>query len=131
MNMPGLSAEASLYKSTARYFLGSAWAGVADSHLGLSQLKVPFQCNGPCPPPPHCHWTRCLPNPAQPGACQRCLVCPDGTETCDTCVCPCPPGTTTCTTCTGGSCGTYPTCTRISGTMTCTDCHGNVTHPSC
>lgn len=39
MNMPGLTAGASLYKSSRQYFLGTGWTSVADSHLALPPLQ--------------------------------------------------------------------------------------------
>jgi hypothetical protein len=138
MNMPGLRAEASLYRSCRQYFLGVRPVGVADSHLALSQLlqpqpalRTPIICNGDCPPP-RCHF-QCLPcekNSSVPSGCARTCIssCPGeppvkSTSACLASAC-CP---VTCTgPCAGASCGTPPNCTQQLGTqMGCTDCNGN------
>lgn len=117
MNMPGLSAQASLYRSSRQYVLGTGWAGAVDSGLGLSQL-----------PPPTCVPNACVPNPAAPGTCHTCTCLGGIAIRCSPCECPCdtPP---VCGPCEGGSCGcdNYPTCARTQGTITCRDCHGNIT----
>ena len=137
MNMPGLRAEASLYRSSGQYFLGVGRVGIADPHLALSQLlqtqpalRTPIICNGDCPPP-HCHFLcgPCHSDSSVPTGCARtcttvCLGEPPVTSTieCPASVC-CP---VKCTGCAGASCGTPPNCTQQMGTQTgCTDCHGN------
>src|SRR6266851_7575893 len=140
MNSPVFNAEASLYKTSTHYCLATWWASTANFNLGLSQLGLPepspqigIICDGACPPPCRVHCGPCVKNPTVPSGCARTCVttgndCPDpGTFTSECVAGACCP--TTCTACTGGSCGTYPRCSPVplSGTQTCTDCHGNAT----
>lgn len=142
MNMPGLSAEAALYRSSGQYFMGTGWTASSGMHLGLSQLaspailRTPIVCNGDCPPP-ICHF-HCGPcHKDATGNCTRqCCSFGPGCDDpgCSAVDCPasacCP---ITCGACTGGSCNPYPACGPIpnSGTQTCTDCHGNQTTKPC
>src|SRR5262245_46525647 len=146
MNVPAFSAEASLYKTSTHYYLATAWASTADIRLAVSQLGLPgplphvgIICNGSCPPVCHIHCRPCALDPTSSTGCSRtCTATGPGCDDPGTFTSECPansPGCcpTTCTPCTGGSCGTYPQCSPVplSGTQTCTDCHGNVTHPRC
>ena len=138
MNIPGLNAEASLYKSSRQYFHLGWGAAATDIHLGLSQLAVPallrtpIICNGSCPPTVcHFHCGPCGPDPSVPSNCARqCCSFGPGCEDpgCSTVECTaaaCCPVTCSSSSC---SCGTYPNC-QPSGMKTCTDCHGNPASP--
>jgi len=138
MTMPIFGAEASLYKSTIRYRAASGGAegidlGVALSQLGaVAPLRTPIICNGDCPPPAcHFHCAPCKSDPTASTGCSRTCTtfgpgCDDpGTSTVECLASACCPVTCDPSQCTGGSCGTYPSCMRTSGTMPCHDCHGN------
>ena len=138
MNMPGLSAEASLYRTSGRYFSDASWSGAAGTMPHLSRQaslepslnKLGIVCNGSCPP--HCHVSckPCASDPTVPTGCSRQCVstCSDGTTTDFTSECPatsCCTQPPTCQPCTGQSCGgTFPNCSAVTGTGTqsCTAC---------
>jgi hypothetical protein len=111
MNMPGLSAEASLYKSSGQYFVGTGWAGAADSGLRLSQLRNPILCNGPCDGDGECKPISGPCNLAPPAGC----ACAFGRlvgSTCD------PPGTTI-ECCTAAELTTTTPCAKNATTGVC------------
>src|SRR5271165_2784386 len=137
MTMPIFSAEASLYKSSIHYGFANAAMTGASIEVGLSQLgtaitlRTPIVCNGDCPPP-HCHFhcNPCIKDSTVSTGCSRtcttyCEGEPPETSKSECPASACCPVTCDSSKCTGGSCGTYPTCTRTSGTMPCHDCNGN------
>ncbi len=148
MTLPTFSAEASLFRSRTHYWLSGGWSGGTADGLGLQMLglaqmpaspqpRTPIICNGNCPPP-RCIFTcgTCVPNSQVSTGCARtcttiCVGEPPVTSVSACAAEVCDP--VTCGPCTGGSCGTYPTCTPVagSGRQTCTDAHGVVTTRSC
>ena len=119
MNLPGFSAEASLQRIGLAYNmtwsfdqLGNAvWPQVCDQ-------TCLDNCESNCPDPGDCSD---LPPKLQAQCRAAALACIRA------CIrkC-CPICTVTCGQCTGGSCNSYPGCgpVPLSGTQTCTDCHG-------
>src|SRR6266481_7480257 len=108
MNMPGFTAEASLYPGVG-YALSAGLFGPGGAIV--PQLYCDPVCQDNCPDPADCSD---LPTPQARAACVRAaLACRRG------CCCPSPP---TCGPCTPtGTCNTN--CTPIRN-QTCTDCHG-------
>jgi hypothetical protein len=99
MNMPGFTAEASLYKTNQRYQLLASWAGVTRVYVGLAQLLRPPPEDGDgesCTPGN----LGCLTDPDSPTGCRRfflrrdceivplapCQGCPPPPVTCGPCV---------------------------------------------
>jgi hypothetical protein len=81
MNMPGLSATASLYKTSGHYRHTVSLAGRANVQLGLAQLALPVLAKG-CGP--------CLPDSESPTGCSK--ACNIGGEPVqENCTCPPPP----------------------------------------
>jgi len=119
MNMPGFSAETSLQRSGLAYNM--AWG-----FDRLGNVVLPQTCDQTC-------LTDCEANCLSPGDCldfppQARAGCLAAVRRClaacrNKC---CPICTVTCGQCTGGSCNPYPNCgpVPLSGTQTCTDCHG-------
>jgi hypothetical protein len=136
MNIPVFNAEASIYKTSTHYRLASGPTIPSDIRVTPSQLssaaipRTPIICNGNCPPP-ICHF-HCGPcHKDSSGACVRtCTSFGPGCDDPGTSTVPCPADACCAVTCdssqcTGGSCGTYPSCTRTPGSMPCHDCLGN------
>lgn len=136
MNMPGLSAEASLYKSSGQYFVGTGWASVGDSHLGLSQLRPPLPnggngpiCKpiiGPCdqPPPPGCAcaFGRIVGSTCDPPG--TTIECCTAAELTTTSPCAKNPTTGVCESTTTNRCTSPPTVTTTVCQPTCGSCVG-------
>lgn len=134
MNIPGYSADVSIYRSTMN-------SDCQMEPVQFSPLRpLPNGSGGyePAGPPPQGCWPKvgpCVKDPS--GTCKdtgysRHHVYEDCSEkyTC----CPAPPCDVTWnSSCTGGQCNAYPNCGPVpgSGTQTGTDCHGNKTTRPC
>ncbi len=138
MNMPGLSAEASLYKSSEQYFLGTGWASLGDSHLGMSQLDLPKPlpnggnggpickpirgpCNIPASPADNCP---CVLMRNGGTTCEPETVCCTASELTTTTPCSKNPTTGVCERTTTNRCTSPPVVTRTPCTPTCGSCVG-------
>jgi hypothetical protein len=126
MTLPGFSAETSLQRTVLAYNM--AWGFDQMGNVIWPQVcdqTCLDNCEANCPDPGDCSdlppqlQARCR---AAAAACLRACV-----RKC------CPICTVTCGQCTGGSCNPYPNCgpVPLSGTQTCTDCHGVQSTRSC
>jgi hypothetical protein len=108
MNLPGFSADASLYKTSGHYRLSASAASMATVRIGLAQVRPPLPdgfpdgqfCRPGCGP--------CVPDPDSATGCSRTCItpnCNDFTRPCTGCR---PPPVCTCTTtrCCDGNCTT-------------------------
>ena len=137
MNMPGLSAEASVYRSSGQYLVGSGWANADDSRLGLSQLDLvkPLPnggnggpicrpifgpCNQPAPANCACVWGREVGNTCDGTTIECCTAAELTTTT------PCSKNPTTgvCERTTTNRCTSPPQVTTTQCTPTCGPCVG-------
>jgi len=125
MNVPGFTAEASLYKTNQRYQLLASWAGVTKEYVGLAQfLSLP---DGQPDGQSCLVRVRCLPDPDSPTGCSKIRTELDCTET-NLGSCQCPPPPTTCGPCNRINPTTLEftqTCTTGGGstfTRPCTNC---------
>src|SRR4051794_17180734 len=97
MNMPGFTAEASLYKTNQRYQLLASWAGVTRVYVGLAQfLRPPPEDGESCP-----KGFVCEADPDSPTGCTRVFVRSDCTEARFGPPCQCPSPIVTCGPCVG------------------------------
>ena len=82
MNMPGFTAETSLYKTSGHYRLTTGSAGGADVHVGLAQLALPAPLLKGC--------GLCVPDSDSPTGCSKTCIS-NGEEIQQNCTCPPPP----------------------------------------
>jgi len=107
MNIPGFTADVSLYKTSGHYRLAVGMAGMTTMHIGLAQFMRPLPdglAGGP-----HCkpRCVPCQPDSTSETGCSRCCL----DSVCEW----------NCEPCTAPSCKPTPTCGPCVGFRQCSD----------